>query len=248
MLCLRCQGGLITGSRLCTHSRTDHLYMGWVCTAVIGVTFRGNPCLACRVTHHTSSSSMNFSLWTPSGSSKKKLPIMTASTVRSSARARVWPMQFLGPVLKGFQLALMLRRLPLVVASGCAVAKGYDICCRPQVPALRCCLGTLAMSYRVKVASDAAVAMTIQQHCKSSCTAAAAAIVLRNPLQWSPCMPLSNPPKPTATAMGIPTDTVESQSRAVFRGALGQLPLSGCLCVMAAVMHWLRRQLEQILI
>ena len=41
----------------------------------------------------------------------------TASTMRSSARARLWPMQLRGPFTKGFQLAANARLLPLAVAS-----------------------------------------------------------------------------------------------------------------------------------
>ena len=87
-------------------------------TPMMELTLKRTPCLACKVTQATSSSSTNFSLWTPSGSWKKKFPRNTARTVRSSAIARAWPMQFLGPLLKGFQLPLMLRRLPVGVASG----------------------------------------------------------------------------------------------------------------------------------
>ena len=61
------------------------------CMPMMELTLNRTPCLACKVTQATSSSSTNFSLWTPSGSWKKKFPRKTARTVRSSAIARAWP-------------------------------------------------------------------------------------------------------------------------------------------------------------
>lgn len=87
---------------------------------VRGVSFRSKPCLGCSVTHHTSSSSMNFSLLTPSGSSNLKRANNTARMVRASVRAKLCPMQLRGPDENVLKEAAMLRRLPCGVASGCS--------------------------------------------------------------------------------------------------------------------------------
>lgn len=81
-----------------------------------GVTTSGSPCLGCSVTIQTASSATKLAGSSPAGRAKQKRDTRTINAVRSSIIARLWPIQFLGPQLKGLKECAKSLLLPAGVA------------------------------------------------------------------------------------------------------------------------------------
>ena len=112
----------VTSVKSCVVCMQQNWLSGAVCVytqphhAETGVTTSGSPCLGCSVTIQTASSATNLAGSSPAGRAKQKRDTRTINAVRSSIIARLWPIQFLGPQLKGLKECAKSLLLPAGVA------------------------------------------------------------------------------------------------------------------------------------